>query len=264
MPSLHWKPGDEEEATRRDRAHAGTNGEGKPHRRSLSQRRGVSANSLPIQYRSVSFDIDDADRGNHIAQSKAKDAVVLKFETIEWHKLSIQDIEKRLGTDIALGLTVQESTERLKKHGKNKISPLPNPLFWKILGYFFKGFGSILCVGGILVFISWRPLGDPPAIANLALGIVLIAVFFIQAAFNGWQDWSSSRVMQSITEMLPESTVLLRDGCRVGISATDLVPGDVVFIKAGNKIPADLRYIEVSHDTSIDKAVLAGMFVYTS
>ena len=223
--------------------------------------------------RSSSFDIDDAERGNHIAQSRAKDAVVLsmyknfssitfltkaEFETIEWHKLSIENVQKSFGTDISHGLTARDADERLKKHGKNKISPLPNPLFWKIFGYFFKGFGSILCVGGILVFISWKPLGDPPAIANLALGIVLIAVFFIQAAFNGWQDWSSSRVMQSITEMLPESTILLRDGSRVEISATELVPGDVVFIKAGNKIPADVRYIEVSHATSIDSAVLTG------
>ncbi|KAJ4247486.1 hypothetical protein NW762_013163 [Fusarium torreyae] len=256
--SLHWKSGDEEEGTRVPRRND-TNAEARPRRRSLSQsRRGISANSLPIQYRSVSFDIDDAERGNHVAQSKAKDAVVLKFETIEWHKLTVQNVQKSFGTDISQGLTSQDADERLKKHGKNKISPLPNPLFWKIFGYFFKGFGSILCVGGILVFISWKPLGDPPAIANLALGIVLIAVFFIQAAFNGWQDWSSSRVMQSITEMLPESTVLLRDGSRIEISATELVPGDVVFIKAGNKLPADVRYIEVSHDTSIDRAVLTG------
>jgi magnesium-transporting ATPase (P-type) len=135
---------------------------------------------------------------------------------------------------------------------------LPNPWFWKIVGYFFKGFGSILLVGGILVFISWKPLGDPPAVANLALGIVLIAVFVIQAAFNAWQDWSSSRVMASITAMLPESCLLLRDACRVEVSATDIVPGDAVFVKAGSKIPADLRFIEVSHDFSLDRSIVTG------
>lgn len=126
------------------------------------------------------------------------------------------------------------------------------------MGYFFKGFGSILCIGGILVFISWKPLGDPPAVANLALGIVLIAVFVIQAAFNGWQDFSSSRVMQSITAMLPESCHILRDGQRVEVSAMDLVPGDIILLKAGNRIPADVRYLEVSHEMTVDRAVLTG------
>ncbi|KAJ4156340.1 hypothetical protein NW754_007964 [Fusarium falciforme] len=64
--------------------------------------------------------------------------------------------------------------------------------------------------------------------------------------------------MQSITEMLPESCVLLRDGAKVEVSATDVVTGDIIFIKAGNRIPADVRYLQVSHDTSVDRAVLTG------
>lgn len=156
------------------------------------------------------------------------------------------------------GLSMDRAAERLKKYGRNKISPLPNPWFWKIFGYFFKGFGSILLVGGILVFLSWKPLGQPPAVANLALGIVLLAVFFIQAAFNAWQDWSSSRVMASITAMLPESCLVIRDGTRCEVGSTEIVPGDTVFIKSGTKIPADLRFIETSHDLTIDRSIVTG------
>ncbi len=116
----------------------------------------------------------------------------------------------------------------------------------------------MLFVGGILVFISWRPLGDPPQVANLALGIVLIAVFLVQAAFNSYQDWSSSRVMHSITAMLPESCHLIRDGVQVELSAMDVVPGDVILLKAGNRIPADVRYIQASPGMSVDRAVLTG------
>lgn len=101
-----------------------------------------------------------------------------------------------------------------------------------------------------MVFLSWKPLGEPdPAVANLALGVVLIAVFLIQAAFNGWQDWSSSRVMQSITAMLPASCLVLREtGTQTEISATDLVLGDVLLLTAGGRIPADVRYVRVSSD----------------
>ena len=173
--------------------------------------------------------------------------MVLEFEAIDWHKTSPEaHVQRRLNVDSARGLSLRDAEERLKKNGMNKISPLPNPWFWKIMGYLFKGFGSILFVGGILVFISWRPLGDPnPAVANLALRIVLVAVFIIQAAFNAYQDWSSSRVMHSITALLPESCHLIRDGAQTEVSATVIVPGDV-------------RYLQTSHDMTVDRAVLTG------
>ena len=100
--------------------------------------------------------------------------------------------------------------------------------------------------------------GDPPADANLALAIVLLAVFFIQAGFNAWQDWSSSRVMASITTMLPDNCLILRDGAQVTIIATEIVPGDILYIKAGNKLPADVRFLEVSNDARFDRSILTG------
>jgi magnesium-transporting ATPase (P-type) len=144
------------------------------------------------------------------------------------------------------------------EHGKNVMSPPPSRLFGQIMGYFFGGFGSILLGAGILVFISWRPLGDPPAQANLALACVLIAVWVIQAAFNAWQDWSTSRVMASIGTMLPDQCLVMRNGSQASVSALDLVPGDVIVIKQGNKLPADVRFVEVSSDAMFDRAILTG------
>jgi sodium/potassium-transporting ATPase subunit alpha len=171
-------------------------------------------------------------------------------------------LQKRLDVDMSRGLAESTASQRLRENGPNKISPLPNPWVRKLLGYLFKGFGSILLVGGILVFISWKPLGQPPAVANLALGIVLIAVFLIQAAFNAWQDWSSSLVMASITAMLPESCLLIRDGSRVEVLATELVPGDTVYLKSGAKIPADIRFVEVSQDLTVDRSIVTGESIF--
>lgn len=115
-----------------------------------------------------------------------------------------------------------------------------------------------MLIGSILVFVSWKPLGDPPAQANLALAIVLLAVFIIQAAFNAWQDWSSSRVMASITTMLPDSCLILRNGTQITVVASEIVPGDILFIKAGNKLPADVRFVEISSDAKFDRSILTG------
>ena len=137
-------------------------------------------------------------------------------------------------------------------------SPPPSHLCRKIFGYCFKGFGSILLVGAILVFVAWKPLGQPPAQANLALAIVLVAVFVIQAAFNAWQDWSSARVMASITAMLPDSCLILRDGTQETVVASDIVPGDILYIKSGNKLSADVRFVEISSDAKFDRSILTG------
>ncbi|TAQ86068.1 hypothetical protein B7494_g5614 [Chlorociboria aeruginascens] len=177
---------------------------------------------------------------------------------LDWHIISPNEILNRLSTSLNQGLSSEQVTRRLQQYGKNIPSAPPTHYFRQIFGYFFKGFGSVLIIGAILVFVSWKPLGDPPAQANLALAIVLVAVFVIQAAFNAWQDFSSSRVMASITTMLPDNCLLRRDGGQVNVVASEIVPGDVLFIKSGNKLPADVRFVEISSDAKFDRSILTG------
>lgn len=111
----------------------------------------------------------------------------------------------------------------------------------------------------IVTRISWEPLGDPaPSAVNLALAIILMFVIFLQAIFNAWQDWSTNKVMNGINNMLPTHTLVLRDGKQSTIDATNLVNGDIVYIKMGNKIPADMRLIQVSDDLRFDRSILTG------
>lgn len=70
--------------------------------------------------------------------------------------------------------------------------------------------------------------------------------------------------MASITTMLPDNCLVLRDGAQVTLVATEIVPGDVLFIKAGNKLPADVRFVEVSNDARFDRSILTGMFSPTT
>ncbi|RMZ88655.1 hypothetical protein DV736_g4107, partial [Chaetothyriales sp. CBS 134916] len=213
--------------------------------------------ALPVTYRTVSFNIA-ASQERSVTQAKtAKEKATQDLEHSEWHILSPEEIFKKLATS-DVGLTSAEVKDRAAKYGRNVLSPPSSQLPQKIFGYFFGGFGSILLIGSILVFISWNPLGNPPAVANLALAIVLLAVFFIQAIFNAWQDFSSSRVMASITGMLPEDCIVLRDGSQQTIHAPDIVPGDVMHFKAGVKLPADIRFLDVSSDAKFDRSILTG------
>lgn len=184
---------------------------------------------------------------------------LLDLSDLEWHTIAADEVSSRLTTSPQSGLSEDQVKRRQVEYGRNAPSPPKTNRTLTIFGYFFKGFGGILLVGSILVFVSWKPLGEPnPALANLALAIVLLAVFFLQAAFNMFQDWSTSRVMASIKDMLPEQSQVIRNGSLLHVPAEELVPGDAVLIKAGNKLPADMRFIQVSSDAKFDRSVLTG------
>ncbi|KAG0166809.1 hypothetical protein DFQ30_006764 [Apophysomyces sp. BC1015] len=154
---------------------------------------------------------------------------------------------------------MEQATKRMAQYGKNAISRPPSNWMRKIFGYFFGGFCGLLWFASIICWISWKPLGEPdPSALNLALAVILMFVVFLQAFFNAWQDWSTSRIMDSIHNMLPTQTLVQRDGKTMTIDAAHLVPGDVVHIRMGDKIPADLRLVSVSDDLKFDRSILTG------
>ncbi|KAL1413747.1 hypothetical protein Q8F55_001529 [Vanrija albida] len=180
------------------------------------------------------------------------------FSKLEFHTLSAHEVAQRLGVSPAVGLDTDAVTKRIKRNGAN-ILIHRKPQFWKkILRYVFGDFCSILWIGVIIFFISWKPLGNPPAPYNLALAIVVLLVIFSQALFSGLQDWSAQKVMASILDLLPENAVVLRDGEAKSIAASELVVGDIVQLSTGQKVPADMRIIKASNDLKFDRAVLTG------
>jgi sodium/potassium-transporting ATPase subunit alpha len=172
--------------------------------------------------------------------------------------MPLPEIYERLQSSPTSGLESGRVPQLVSQYGSNIPTPPPSRIFHKLFLYFFGGFGSLLLIGGILVLIAWKPLGNPPAAANAALGIVLLLVFAIQAGFNAWQDYSSSKVMNSIMSMLPDTCLVLRDGGQSEVPSTALVPGDILYVRLGDKIAADLRLLEVSMDLKFDRSVLTG------
>lgn len=152
------------------------------------------ATALPVTFRTVSYAIEETKEKERVEADKVKKDAATEFSDLEWHTWSIDEVENRFETSIKQDLASEQVVRKQKEFGKNAPSKPPSDLLSRLMGYMFGGFGSVLLIGGILVTITYKPHGEPnPAIANLALAIVLYAVFAIQAIFNGWQDWSSSR-----------------------------------------------------------------------
>jgi sodium/potassium-transporting ATPase subunit alpha len=222
---------------------------------------GRSAYDLPIMYRTLSIQVSESqaitDKGtqkNVVGDDANKDY----FEKLDQHIVSKDRLCQQLEVDPSQGLTSSAAANRLQRDGKNVLARHRENYFVKVFWYVFGGFCSILWVGVIIFFICWQPLSSPPSITNLALAILVTIVIFLQAAFSAFQDWSTSRVMNSILDLLPADALVLRDGQLVKTPSTDLVAGDIVHISIGNKVPADMRIISSSGDVRFDRAILTG------
>ncbi len=211
---------------------------------------------VPVEFRTLSIQLSHGGLADPTHKSDRK--AVKELADLDWHKLSVDEVLTRTATSAQSGLDPDQVERRLKQYGKNVMSKPPRRLLRKIAGYIFGGFGSLLIVCSILAFVAWKPLGEPnPQTSNLALAVVLLVVVVIQAVFNAWQDFSTSRIMDSIVGMLPDAVTAIRNGAHASIEAHDLVQGDIVVVSLGNKIAADLRLIACS-EAKFDRSVVTG------
>lgn len=188
---------------------------------------------------------------------KANKKTTDELSQYDYHKLTLEELTKHFQVSLTSGLDKDYAANLLVKNGKNLIKhDHENPL--KILyKYLLTGFCGVLWIGALICFLAWKPIGQPPDPTNLGLGILLVIVILLQAAFTAFQDWSSNRVMKSIKNMMPCSASVIRNGVELKILAEDLVVGDLVVLSYGNKVPADIRIIE-THDLKFDKSMLTG------
>lgn len=83
-------------------------------------------------------------------------------------------------------------------------------------------------------------------------------VIAISASFYAWVDWHASRIMKSIKSLIAEEATVIRDGNRQTIAAADVVVGDLVCLSIGDRVPADIRLVNVSSDVRFDRSLLTG------
>ena len=165
-----------------------------------------------------------------------------------WHDRTVEAVVETLGTDVAAGLTVAEAKTRLAQHGPNELAEHPRPGFWQLLLDQFKNFVVIiLLVSAVISFL----LGD------VIEASAIMAIVILNAVLGVIQESKAEEALAALKKMAAPEAHVLRDGHRVTVPARELVPGDVVFLEAGNYVPADLRLIE-SVNLKIDEASLTG------
>ena len=213
---------------------------------------------IPVEFRTLSIHVYDSQRFEHGSRKKENESDAEFFGKLDFHKLPPHLVCHRFNVNPDLGLEQGTAEKRLERNGKNELVRKQRQYWIKILSYLFGDFCSILWIGVIGFFISWKPLGDPPAPYNLALAIVVIIVILLQAVFSALQDYSSQKVMDSILNLVPENAAVFRDGSPTITASVNLVAGDIIQLSAGDRVPADIRIIKASNDLKFDRAVLTG------
>ena len=146
------------------------------------------------------------------------------------------------------GLTSQQSEERLQQYGKNQLAEGKKK---GVLAVFFSQFKDllvlILLVAGVISAFS----------GNLESSIVIVAVLILNAVLGTVQYFKAEKSLESLKAMSSPTAKVLRDGKRMEVSSLDIVPGDIVFLEAGDMVVADGRILE-NFSLKVNESSLTG------
>ncbi len=164
-----------------------------------------------------------------------------------WHEQLPETILATLHTT-ELGLSKEESQSRLKVYGLNRLpEPKRNSSFFRFLLQFHN----------ILIYVLLGAALVTSFLQHWVDTAVIIAVVVINALIGFIQEGKAEKALDAIRTMLSPTATVLRDGERLSIAGEALVPGDIIVLEAGDKVPADVRLIK-SHGLTVQEAILTG------
>lgn len=146
------------------------------------------------------------------------------------------------------GLSQIEAQKRLFKFGPNSISrhsPIP------FLQIFFDQFIDLLVAMLVFASVLSFVLGD------FKNGVIIGLIVLLNATIGFAQEYKAEKILKALSKLLPENVKVKREGKEIELSAKYLVPGDIVIIDEGDKVPADMRILE-SYELKVDEQVLTG------
>jgi len=177
------------------------------------------------------------------------------------HKISIQQLAEKLGVNFDVGISQERAKYTLERDGPNELSPPRTTPEWvRISQHMFSGFSLLLWLAALLAFIVYSVQAatwEEPYADYLYLGFVLICLIIVSSCFSYFQEAKSSRMMESYKNLVPQFAVVIRKGEMMSIHAEELVVGDIVEVKSGDRIPADLRLI-ATRNFKVDNSPLTG------
>jgi Ca2+-transporting ATPase len=168
-------------------------------------------------------------------------------EATAWHTLAAAEVQARLRTG-PVGLTAAEAAERLARHGPNELQSLGRESAWRTL---LSQFQNVL----ILILLAGTVLSAALGHTLEAAVITVIVLFAVLLGFI--QEYRAGRALEALRRLAAPAAHVLRDGHEVTVPSREVVPGDLVLLRAGDRVPADARVVQAV-TLSADEAALTG------
>ncbi len=164
-----------------------------------------------------------------------------------WHTLSVAAVLDRLGTTES-GLSSEDALSRLAEHGPNELAASGRISPWSLLATQFKN---------VLIVILLVAVGLSALLGHVLEAIVIGIILLFAVVLGFVQEYRAERAIEGLRRMAAPMATALRDGEEQDVAARALVPGDIVLLEAGTRVPADARVLEAVN-LKVDEAALTG------
>jgi potassium/sodium efflux P-type ATPase len=188
--------------------------------------------------------VSDIDPGPASPASQASSA------SQAWHSLSAAEVMSQLGAT-RQGLTDVQATERLGRYGANVLPPAGGMSIAQIVWSQINNALIWVLIASAAIAVAVDP---NDGIKN---GAVILAVVILNSIIGVIQEFKANQAIAALSGMVPEFAQVERNGTRTQLAVADLVPGDIVYLQSGDKVPADLRLLEI-RSLQIEEAALTG------
>lgn len=165
-----------------------------------------------------------------------------------WHALDAVEVLARLKTDPERGLSRAEIAERLRRYSPNKLETVSGTAWYVVLTRQFSS---------PLILILFVAAAIALSIGDVTDALTILAIVVLNGVLGFIQEWKAERALAALRGMLAPRCTVLRDGHEQRVEASGLVPGDVVVLEIGGRVPADLRLVKALN-LKADESLLTG------
>ncbi|TFG26444.1 MAG: cation-translocating P-type ATPase [Promethearchaeota archaeon] len=178
---------------------------------------------------------------------------------INAHSLDVQDVVEKLKTSLEKGLTDDEVNKRLEKYGLNELRETKKISAWQIFLSQFKDFLVYLLLFAIAisVIVGFYSLSIGEEPSEFLDALVIFIILILNAILGFYQEYKAEKALESLKKMAPRNAKVKRNGIVKEIEVKYVVPGDILKIDEGDKLPADARLTQ-AYSLYVDEAILTG------
>jgi Ca2+-transporting ATPase len=165
-----------------------------------------------------------------------------------FHVATVAEVIAHLGTDPDLGLTVEEAARRAEQYGPNELHAQHGTPPWRMFVAQFNDF---------MIWVLFAAVAISAFEGQLPEAIAISAILLLNGVLGFAQEYRAEQALEALKQMSAPAATVIRSGTETDVPATDLVPGDVILLESGDRVPADARLIHTAA-LRLEEASLTG------